>query len=154
MISEHLPKNCRRSITSRASAALGFRGIFVFLGIGGCVSPPPLAFSFWIFTRIPLKDRPSSLVRDCMGAAGGGRDPLPHLRPSLPPTAISPPDHYSRTIFFLKYIISFSFSFFWGGGGMLYIVPELRRHNKGWKQGNQGDEEPGGSERINQARNQ
>lgn len=50
MISEHLhasSQNRRRSITSRASAALCSRGFFVFfvLGIGGCVfhlpHPPP-----------------------------------------------------------------------------------------------------------------
>lgn len=46
MISEHLhasSQNRCRSITSRASAALCWRGFFVFfvLGIGGCVFHPP-----------------------------------------------------------------------------------------------------------------
>lgn len=81
--------------------------------------------------------------------------PPPHLGPppsSWSPTAISPPDHCSIYLndendFFLQYFMYFFF-------GLLYFAPERRRHNKGWKQGNQGDEEPGGSERINQARNQ
>lgn len=76
--------------------------------------------------------------------------------PTLPPpwsqAAISASDGCSiylndEDYFFLQHFIYFIF-------GLLYIAPERRRHNKRWKQGNQGDEEPGGSERINQARNQ
>lgn len=66
MISEHLhasSQNRRRSITSRASAALCSRGFFVFLvlGIGGCVfHPHPLHPTI----PLPLLLFPSTYLSD------------------------------------------------------------------------------------------